>query len=820
MRLRPLPLTSLALLAPAVPALAQDGSTPVDPLSEDRVTEAPARPEGPWLPHDVDGAQPGVPGKQFFSPVDMSYLQTRTDDEWAATPRATRVEDQFARPMYLQEEDGLWVRGRTFKARANAEGFTYIPFFGSRASQNWPIEMRLARVTNGAAEVPFLGKAEVVRHGDTLHLERGAVDADYHVATGAVEQTFTIDAPFAAADLVVTLDLITELGVTPDGEGFRFSGPDGDVGYGAAIAFDGAGARTAVETAIDGETIVLTVPASFVQAAEGPITIDPVIETYTVDTTNNDQTDCDVAYDLTSDTFIYVFEDTFSSTDPDLYYRRLEPDGTQASAGWINLSADLWRDPSIANLNHADSCLVVAVRETVGGPEIVGRILDITDNSVDPVLVIGNTSNVPGGTTWDNENPDVGGNSSTATSSVFMVVWTREFEDGDSFPRYRTVSATGVLGNVRAAETGNDINYREVVISESTGNPSTVNLWNVVYREDDSNGDEQIRGFQLDAAGGVATPPDTIRDVGSTERIRDLDVSDGLDLEGLDPTYIVAYDDFEPSLADVEILVCRGTNLRSVVDLNRQEHAIETRNQDLTHIGTSRADFVVSYMERDGGVWIPYVSTLDLTYLDLVGVSERRTPLGDGWSNMNGGAKIASRFSGGNIFSRWSGIGFSVETAGTTNGFDVLGVTHSADQPYAPAFQYCDGEPNSTGDRGFLTLYGNRNTTSTKTLTASGCPPMQFSLLVVGTNSDLVPNVGGGEGTLCVGGNLGRYTSQITQFDADGQASFSVDPTAIPSGIAITPAMSGDFLRWQLWHRDFNGAQTSNLTNAVLLRFD
>ncbi|MEL6715257.1 MAG: hypothetical protein AAFP86_15860, partial [Planctomycetota bacterium] len=180
--------------------------------------------------------------------------------------------------LHFDEERGVhWVRGRSFKASAGPDGFAFVPFLGARASRNWPVRFRLAAATVDGGPAALQPTAAVTREEDAFFLKRGPVTAEYRVALDGVEQLFHVDSEGARGDVVLVLDVETDLfGRFADGT-LRFEGPEGGVTYGAAVAFDEAGRRVDVETRFEPGTIRLTVPAEFVEAARGDITIDPLI---------------------------------------------------------------------------------------------------------------------------------------------------------------------------------------------------------------------------------------------------------------------------------------------------------------------------------------------------------------------------------------------------------------------------------------------------------------------------------------------------------------------------------------------------------------
>lgn len=133
---------------------------------------------------------------------------------------------------------------------------------------------------------------------------------------------------------------------------------------------------------------------------------------------------------------------------------------------------------------------------------------------------------------------------------------------------------------------------------------------------------------------------------------------------------------------------------------------------------------------------------------------------------------------------------------------------------------YCAGAvPNSTGSVGALGASGSaRVADGTMELTATLLPPGVFGLLFTGTAPLSVP-IANSIGTLCVGGQLGRFVQpgQIQSTGAAGAITLAVDPRALPAGGGVVSAAPGETRYFQVWHRDITtaGSQTSNLTAAV-----
>lgn len=150
----------------------------------------------------------------------------------------------------------------------------------------------------------------------------------------------------------------------------------------------------------------------------------------------------------------------------------------------------------------------------------------------------------------------------------------------------------------------------------------------------------------------------------------------------------------------------------------------------------------------------------------------------------------------------------------------MYGLVHFASNAFAQAFQYCDGNPNSTGDRGFITLYGDRSTTSAKTLTASALPLNSVGFFINGQGFANIANPGGSLGVLCVGGSIGRYSASAASSGSTGTITMPIDPTMLQTPTGPVPALVGQFWQFQLWHRDsVGGVAVSNFTNACTLLF-
>lgn len=132
--------------------------------------------------------------------------------------------------------------------------------------------------------------------------------------------------------------------------------------------------------------------------------------------------------------------------------------------------------------------------------------------------------------------------------------------------------------------------------------------------------------------------------------------------------------------------------------------------------------------------------------------------------------------------------------------------------------RYCSpAQLNVTGLPGTVEVTGSPCVADLDlTLTARQLPPTQFGLALASTTMGQTPALGGGIGTLCLGGEIGRFNGQIQAADATGSIGVTVDLTAIPQPAGALAAQPGDTWHFQFWYRDvLLGFSTSNLTDAV-----
>ncbi|MDA1266300.1 MAG: hypothetical protein O2816_14565 [Planctomycetota bacterium] len=106
------------------------------------------------------------------------------------------------------------------------------------------------------------------------------------------------------------------------------------------------------------------------------------------------------------------------------------------------------------------------------------------------------------------------------------------------------------------------------------------------------------------------------------------------------------------------------------------------------------------------------------------------------------------------------------------------------------------------------------------TLRANCLPPNQFGYFLVSKTQASIPNPGGADGTLCLGGAIGRFNAQVQNSGAEGEFAIVVDTLALPMPSGSQAIQPGETWNFQAWYRDNNPGPTSNFTSATTILFD
>ncbi|MEZ6015460.1 MAG: hypothetical protein R3F49_10125 [Planctomycetota bacterium] len=140
-----------------------------------------------------------------------------------------------------------------------------------------------------------------------------------------------------------------------------------------------------------------------------------------------------------------------------------------------------------------------------------------------------------------------------------------------------------------------------------------------------------------------------------------------------------------------------------------------------------------------------------------------------------------------------------------------------------PSTAYCaPSVANSTGASGALRAAGSVVAAHDNVTLLMGSLPEGAPVLVLNSRAaGSVPGAGGSQGTLCLGGAIGRYVGvgQVRRANAAGLAWLQLELSNTPTPTGARAVLAGETWNFQAWHRDANPGPTSNFTNAISVLF-
>ena len=502
-------------------------------------------------------------------------------------------------------DGSLWARGVTYKARFGPDRVDFYPFLGPRAPRLFPLSLSVHSASLGARALDGGRPAAPSKDGLRVTYDRGGVLEVYELRPREIEQLFVVPAAGGAGDdLKVRLDVSTEMALAGStSEGLRYEAPDGSGGvlYGRAIAIDASGRRKEAATSIAGEGIEIRVAASDLADAAFPLTIDPVLTpTFPVAAAPAvDAINADVAYDVTADVWCVCFEDIFAAADHDVYVRFVS-DPADVAAPFvtapfvIDVTADDWRHPRIANNNFSGNFLVVAQRWNGADWDLYGRVRTAAGVDVsgqDPITGADDAG-------IDETNPDVGGDGLgvAAVSEACIVVWEQEPGFGGSVDIHagRVVpdAAPALEEELPIADTGAD--EQDPAVSKSNGPPG---YWGVVW-----SGDDNIYFNDVSFAGGFdAADEFTVIDDGDIHGLPDVAVNTA-------NQFLVVWQADDGATLDVKGRAIAGAGAGAAFDLTPEQNLSASEpvpaialDQGLPSVDGDGCNFTYAYTEEDAG---------------------------------------------------------------------------------------------------------------------------------------------------------------------------------------------------------------------------
>ncbi len=737
-------------------------------------------------------AQP-TPGKaaqsEVIEPAAVPVAATPPKDDLPEVLRGVSPDGMTERVHFDRPGDGnLWVRGADYKARFGNDAVEFIPALGSDAPRNFPVRFELESVHVGERELALERDVEPALDGRIVSYDRGGVVEHYVVELGSIEQRFRLERPVsgAAGDLVIRVDVESELDALDSAAGFRFAGEFGGVQYGRAVTFDATGFSVASPTRLVEGDIEIRVPASYLASASYPLTIDPLVNSFTIDNQSTRKGAPDVAFDESHQIYAVTWEVWFSSSDRDVWVQTHDTlGGTHAGSGaYIDATSHDWRFPRIANNNLANQFLVVAVEGTSPNTVISGRTREAAN------IQMGNQLQISGSEAGSKSFADVGGDPVLAGPTYYCVSWNRQLSTSDYDIHAKLVSSSGSLasGLIAVDNSSGTVDYAPQISKGNGHAPFSTQAWTIVWARYYSSSDTDIWGAQLSWNGNflqTTYPIDlTVTSHGGP------DVSTVLDATSGERPYMVAY----VGNNDIHGRVLRGrTSISNTYNLTGLEASgFQGQTQYGPCAESDGSTFIVTYSELYGSSttdWDAYVAEFDYSNGVIRCTDSHRNMAFNSTAEL--GTNMTSRRTAGGywqgLMSVWHDIGGST--------YRIEGATL-----YSESFgnTFCTSLPHSAGGVAHLNATGSRSIgEDSLVLRVVDAPPQKAGLFFSGTNQVNFPF---GDGRRCVNGGIKRFP--VIQTNSGGAAFLAVDMDASYAA-GIHSGSSG--VNYQFWFRDPQG---------------
>ncbi|QDV09333.1 hypothetical protein Poly30_48910 [Planctomycetes bacterium Poly30] len=790
-----------------------------------------------------EGGLAGAPRPGAATPI----AKPRTDAGSASGARYS-VEALLTVPLYdeTSDVDALWARVRGMKASFAADGMTAYPAFGRAAAESWSAHFQLGSVMLGGESLGFEASASVSRDGDAITLDHGSVREVYHASLEGIEQTFVFDALPGGGELLLTIDVDSNLSAVEDAKALHFVHESlGGLSYGGAFVVDAAGRRQAIERDWLGDSLALRVPADFLATATFPVTIDPPVTGFTSTAGVPDDSDVDVCFAGGPGLYWAVFEDYVAGTQSDAYAVSFNTAGTVVDFISIDLSASDWMTPKIAYHVGSDRCLVVAsVIDPGGSGSVTGQFIDCATGTVTgssfQISTVGALK----------VHPDVGGNNWDSTvNSHFLVAWSTIWTPGAWHQvEYRAVNWDGAPVTAVTQVTPVGEVHNEPSLSASHGDGDLLgDWWTLVWTADsDNNGFGEIMArrvvwsgnaaagtgnFVVAAGANCAHPRVTSRFNRNLQHISDR------------PSVVVYERDF-PSASGTpatqgsiyaRVITDGIAEVESPVSWQLEDFDLELdqREPDIACDGNC---FYLIYSEvfygnPAGGDFDMYMLSGCITdRLDgaEIALAERHQNLAFSTTPERNGA-VATEWDGSSNSISDDGMAIwedqNVTNGGTLEGSTLEIPTLNQSLSRAVGRQFCDNNPNSGGGQGgrqasWSWLLGDQSVGSTHFYQATDLPTNTFGYAVIGTAFANINNPAGSLGRVCVPGG-GRYVNQIASSGATGMLTTTIDPMNVPTPTGFISMQVGETWGFQYWHRDVapGGMPSSNFSTACQMQF-
>lgn len=801
------PILAAVVFTAAQAAANQEVKVPhTPPVMPDIKTPAPVLP-----------AKAPAPARRPVS-IDQVIAQARSHSGQSTFPgklASAKMARETGKTYLSQQADGsVWAMGDVYKAKFDNSGATYFPRMGAQAPQLYPLGFQLTGASVGETSIAFSSDAAAQRSGDAVQFDRGGLTELYSIRPDSVDQEFVFAALPGTGDLVVRLAVTTELAGSTTTDGFRFSNELGYVSYGKAVAIDAAGQHFDAQTTLDGNSIEIRLPASAVGAAVLPLTIDPVITTFTVTTATTVDYASDVAYDASTGRYLICWEDAYSSTDHDVWAQEYDASGNAiaGSLNTIDYTTNYWANPHCAN-NFIASNFLVAAEVGSSGPRAIWGATYAAGTAI-----VSAQFNISNEASYDCHNCDVGGDPVSAGPTYYLVVWQRDYASGDDDIHAQQVNSNGTLngGLILVDNSSATLDFLPTVSKSDGSAPYSTQNWTVTWtREFTAGVDYDIWGSQI-LWDGTITHTTYMVDYTTNYDYYPM-ASTELDGNVGDRDYMVVYNRFDGvSDGNIHGIIYNGITYQTEADLSLLD-TTPTQNQVGCCVDSDGANYAVGYTEQYSTSTFDY--DLYVSTFSRVGSSIRVSEahqLVDFSTSASNSPQIASAHSAGGSGVRSMLTWYNVDS--TYTNYDVRAGTYDNAQftsfcsPGIDAASCPCGNPPSGANRGCnnssntggaqISMSGNASLGSdTVQFTATGEKPTATSIFLQGNSANLGGSVFG-QGIRCVGGTLKRLYVK-TASSGTATAPVGSDPRVSVRSAALGDSIGpGEPRFYMVYYRD------------------
>jgi hypothetical protein len=333
------------------------------------------------------------------------------------------------------------VHGPRYSAALGAAGLEFTPHLGRRAPATQTLGLSFQGARRGATSLAA-GALPSAYSAAAQALTRSiapGISESWTASEAGLELSYRFDEkPAGQGDLVVELDLETTFGAprraSASGLEFALEGVGG-LSIGAVTGIDADGDRIAGRLQLIGDRLELSLPESFVESADYPLVLDPLVgNVFTVagDTifVSNDDSRPDAAYDASSDQYLLSWQRAISATESRIYARRVSGGGAFTS-GVVQLSTASSNrqatNPAVANVNRDNKWVVAWQQREPNLFTPSGAVHEIRYVTLDSNFVVFATPSVViSSGTAPQIDPDVVGEgieNDAGLNADFCVVW-------------------------------------------------------------------------------------------------------------------------------------------------------------------------------------------------------------------------------------------------------------------------------------------------------------------------------------------------------------------------------------------------------------